>query len=160
VTPSSEGPPVDSLERLLSRQRALQVDSFGGDPNSFDTVTKVQYIKDMVLALTDELHEALNEITWKPWSSAEPQINRSEYVGELIDALHFLLNLLLAVGVTHNELLDRYFSKAEVNEKRQAEGYDNSQKCDHCGRATDEPNEDRPSGRARPTESVIEKERR
>lgn len=127
------------LELMFEHQRQLQRDAFvGGDPSELNLEQKIQYIKDMVLAATDELHEALAEVGWKPWSTRR-EIDRDPYVGELVDVQHFVLNLLIAVGVTPEEFFGRYTAKAAVNQTRQDAGYDDSMKCSVCRRALDEP---------------------
>jgi phosphoribosyl-ATP pyrophosphohydrolase len=124
----------DLLSAIFERQLALQKSSYGGDPNDLPFPEKINYIRVMALALEDEVHEALNETAWKTWQASE-HINRDAYVGELVDALHFLVNLALAVGVSPDEFAERYFEKATKNEKRMADGYDGvSSKCPQCKR--------------------------
>lgn len=127
------------LGQILAAQKRLQEESFGFN---FDTMTdeeKITFITWNTLAMTDELHEALAETGWKPWASSK-HINRKEFVGELIDALHFLANLFVVVGASEEEILERYKAKRDVNAKRQAEGYDGvSTKDPITGRALDEP---------------------
>jgi dimeric dUTPase (all-alpha-NTP-PPase superfamily) len=92
----------------------------------------------MSLALTDELHEALNETGWKPWATSR-HFNRAAFVGEMIDVLHFWANLVLVAGVNEQSILDLYFEKADKNAKRQLLGYDGVEgKCKTCGRAFDD----------------------
>lgn len=131
---------LDALSQIFDRQARLQAESMGVDFESMPIEDRIQYIKDMVLACTDELHEALAEVGWKPWAR-DKYIDDEAYKKELIDALHFWVNLCLAVGMTADEVSARYFLKAERNAQRQAEGYNHdSNKCGSCGRALDEPN--------------------
>lgn len=126
------------LDKIFERQHDLQVKSYGRDPGLLGEEDRAQFIKDMVLAATDELHEALAEVGWKPWATSR-HLNRDAYVGELIDVLHFWVNLCLAAGVTAQEVEIRYLNKAEKNARRQADGYDGlAGKCPHCHRAYDD----------------------
>jgi hypothetical protein len=60
--------------------------------------------------------------------------------GELIDMLHFWVNLCLAIDLQPNEIKALYLNKAAINQKRQEAGYDGvSTKCVGCGRALDDP---------------------
>ena len=128
------------LAAVFDRQLALQRESFGVDPLTLDDKAREEFIRWNVLALMDEMSEALNEGHWKPWADADGFKDRDAYVKELVDALHFLVNLFLAAGADADEVVTRYFAKAEVNAQRQADGYDGiSTKCGHCGRALDEP---------------------
>lgn len=135
---------MDKLDALFAKQRQLQVEKMGGDPCNLDgplpasTQKRIQFIKDMVMALEDELHEALAEVGWKPWATST-HINRDAYVGEMVDALHFFLNLCLVVGVDADELFTKYLAKNAKNAQRQDEGYDGvSTKCPGCNRALDD----------------------
>lgn len=127
-----------SLQLILDRQLRLQTQSFGQDPRALEGDDRAQYVRDMTLALIDELSEALNETGWKPWASSR-HLNRDAYVAELVDALHFLANLFLVAGVSENEITALYMAKAEKNRLRQENGYDGvSSKCQTCGRALDD----------------------
>lgn len=126
------------LSEIFERQRELQTRSFGVDPSTLNENERVRYVIDMNMALQDELHEALGEIGWKPWATSR-HFNRDAYVGELIDALHFLVNLFLVAGADADEVHKLYLAKANKNARRQQDGYDGlSGKCKVCGRALDD----------------------
>lgn len=90
-------------------------------------------IRNAVLALTDELHEALHEVNWKPWTSLEGLKQRDAYKDELVDCLHFFIVLCLAGGVTPKDLYLGYLTKNAQNGQRQRTGYDDVHgKCRKC----------------------------
>lgn len=127
-----------TLQWMLDAQRALQINTYGIDPPTLDGDERVEFIRWNVLALEDELHEALGEVGWKPWATSR-HLNRESYVGELVDAWHFLMNLLLVAGVTEEEFVARYDAKRRRNAERQVEGYDGvADKCPKCWRALDD----------------------
>lgn len=127
------------LTQIMARQKHAQKESHGIDLDALTTEERVEFIRWNVLALEDELHEALAETSWRPWAKST-HINKDAFTGELVDALHFLVNLFLVVGATSDEVSERYFAKRAKNDKRQAEGYDGvSDKCRVCGRALDDP---------------------
>jgi len=127
-----------TLQSIFDAQRALQINSYGQDPASLSQDDKIQFIKDMVLAAEDELHEVLGEVGWKPWATSR-HINEEAYKGELVDTFHFFINLCLVVGMTAEELETRYMAKRQRNAERQAEGYDGVEgKCPGCKRAYDD----------------------
>ena len=129
---------MSALQMILDRQRELQKKHYGVDVTTLSDEERAQYIRDMSLALADELHEALNETGWKPWATSR-HLNRQAYLGELIDVLHFWCNLVLITNTNEKELLDMYFAKADKNAKRQLAGYDGvAGKCTTCGRAFDD----------------------
>jgi hypothetical protein len=123
---------------MYDAQGTLQRDTLGIPVNDLTQEDRVRYIKDMVLALTDELHEVLGEVGWKPWATSR-HINEMAYRAELVDVWHFFMNLMLAVGMTPNELYEGYVAKRKINVDRQKSGYDGvSTKCFSCRRAYDD----------------------
>lgn len=131
---------MDKLEEIFKLQTEFQESlGFYFDDGSMSSPERVEYIRDMVLASLDELHEALHEVSWKPWANSL-FINRDALAGELVDVLHFFVNLCLVIGLSPSELHARYTAKREINLNRQAAGYDGvSTKCSRCKRALDDP---------------------
>lgn len=130
---------METLQALVESQRQLQLESFGGvDPAGHEGDARADFIRWNVLALEDELHEALAETGWKPWATSR-HLNRVAYLGELVDAFHFFMNLCIVAGITGEEIAQGYYAKRAVNVKRQEDGYDGVTGKDETGRATDEP---------------------
>lgn len=125
--------PADMLAEIWVTQAQLQA-RLGYSMGEMTIDERCQYIKDMVLACTDELHEALQEVSWKPWTHGGKTMNRDAYVKELIDAFHFLMNLFLVAGATPQEIHSKYLAKNKVNHQRQDDGYDGKEKCSYCHR--------------------------
>ena len=128
-------------EWLLST-RVLQRQSFGRDPALLEGADVAEYIRWNTLAANDELMEALHEVDWKPWTVTEDGIrNRDAFVGELVDVLHFVANMLVAAKCTDAELSALYAAKQQKNRERMAsKTYDGiKEKCDRCRRALDDP---------------------
>jgi dimeric dUTPase (all-alpha-NTP-PPase superfamily) len=129
---------VYEFRDALRDQHELQIASYKKDPVGLDEETRTEFIRWNVLALEDELHEALGEVGWKPWATSR-HLNREPFKKELVDALHFFMNLMLAADIDADELLDAYQAKREVNAKRQADGYDGvAGKCPRCSRALED----------------------
>lgn len=127
------------MQDMLDTQFNAQLDHHGMNFKTLTDEERIEAVRWNMLALQDELHEALAEVGWKPWATSR-HINREAYIAELVDAWHFFMNLLLLVDATEVELRRGYFDKRHRNNKRQAEGYDGvSDKCRVCGRALDDP---------------------
>lgn len=127
-----------TFQQALEAQLELQKKSFKLDPTELSDEKKMDFIRWNVLALEDELHEALAETGWKPWATTQ-HINRDAYVSELVDAFHFLMNLMLIVDCNADEFLTKYAEKRKLNIKRQEDGYDGvTGKCSNCKRALDD----------------------
>ena len=127
------------LTKMLDMQRNLQLMyNQGKTIEEFSDQERMEAIRDNVLACTDELHEALGETGWKPWATSN-HMNREAFHGELVDAWHFFMNLMLHSDMTANDLYEGYIKKNAKNIQRQAEGYDGvSTKCPCCHRAYDD----------------------
>lgn len=125
---------IVDLDTMMEMQRALQSKINGYDIEDQSTELRIQNIALNVLALTDELHEALNETGWKPWATSR-FINELELRMELIDAFHFLMNLFLHAGMSAADVWELYARKHGVNVDRQENGYDGVLgKCGRCRR--------------------------
>ena len=129
------------LEVFLRLQRDLQLEMkpVGRDPGDIeDPEEKIDFIVYHKTALEAELQEALDEVGWKPWATSR-HINRDAFLGELVDAFHFWMNLCLVVNASADEIGALYVAKRNKNIARQQAGYDGvSDKCGGCGRALDD----------------------
>lgn len=121
----------------VEKTKYLQEEFYGHKFEDFTHEELVEWIRINVLAAEDELHEALGEISWKPWASAQ-YFNREAYLGEIVDVLHFVGNLLAGAGITDEELNTAYLEKMERNRARQRAGYTGVVKCSNCKRAVDD----------------------
>lgn len=121
----------------VKKTKYLQELAYGHSFNDFTDEELVEWVRINILAAEDELHEALGEISWKPWAKSQ-FFNREAFLGEIVDVLHFVGNLLAGAGITDEELNVAYHEKMERNKKRQAEGYTGLDKCILCKRAEDD----------------------
>lgn len=136
-------PSGDMFEAMMDMQAELQTHAHPLylDPREMtDTEQKIRFIRDMREALEAELQEAIDETTWKPWSTKSPAINREAYKGEMVDAFHFFMNMMLVEDITVEELFAAYKEKHDRNKARWAAegGYQADQKCPRCKRAWDD----------------------
>lgn len=130
--------PTPSVQKMLNMQADLQKNSYGRDLRALKGDHLMEQVRNNVLALEDELHEALAETGWKPWSTSN-HMNVEAFRSELIDAWHFFMNLMLLCGMDSYDLYQGYVAKHELNAQRQREGYDGvSTKCPRCKRALDD----------------------
>jgi hypothetical protein len=100
-----------------------------------DPIGVGESIKEDVLALTDELHEALQNVGWKSWAKERGIIDRDAYLREVVDALFFLMNLFNVADATADEVCKIYLEKWERNWKRYSDGAYSMVvgKCAGCG---------------------------
>lgn len=116
----------------LNTTAQLQEKFFGVDPFVIPDEDKPDFIHWNVTATVAEMMELLDEVGWKPWATSR-HVNRDRVVGEAVDALHFIANILRCIGCGGRELTDAYVAKQTVNAQRQVDGYDGvSSKCFWC----------------------------
>lgn len=125
--------------QIWEAHETLQEAFIGKLPQQLEGDERALYFKDMTLAATNEAHEALDEVGWKPWASSR-HFNEQAVRGELIDELHFLLNRMMAARMTPDMIREMYFEKNGRNLQRIERGYDGvTEKCPGCKRAIDDP---------------------
>jgi dUTPase len=113
---------MGDIQGMLDAQRSLIRTISDTDYGAQTGDERAESIRLNVLALTDELHEALRESGWKTWASSR-HLNRYKFKEELIDAWHFFMNLWLIADGTEDEFLSMYFRKRQTNLNRYENGY-------------------------------------
>lgn len=143
-----------SLLSMLARQDQQQREVYGhrfepchedgstDGPAGMTDAGRMEYVRWNTLALISELFEGLAETGWRPWADSD-HMHVDRYLGELVDAQLFLMNLMLATGLPPQTLAEKFsrmlLDKTEVNRARQQEGYDGvAGKCPACQRALDD----------------------
>lgn len=124
---------MDKLQELLKTQGDFQV-ALGYKVSDMTSEERTAYIKEYILHFEDEAHEMLRELPhfkpWKKYSTNEEEVNQRLAAARLewIDALHFFLNVTIALGFSAEELFRMYCDKHNINHERQ-EDADNYKKC-------------------------------
>lgn len=131
-----------STWKWLESTEKLQIESYGNDLRNVSGEDQDRALINNHAGLVWELTEAMDETSAKPWSAETGRINREKYLGELVDAAHFLANLILIGDFTEEEFWEAYRAKQERNRARMArpQGYKASEnRCDGCKRELDRP---------------------
>lgn len=105
---------AEGLEYMLELQREVE-SGWGRLPDTNDPEHVSRYIREVVLCATDELHEVLGEVHWKPWKDKRGIRDIRAYREELADVMHFILDLYLAAGLTGEDILIDYMAKHHEN---------------------------------------------
>lgn len=128
----------------IALQLELQRTMFKDPRDIEDPDERASFLIWNAFAATDELHEAMQEVGWKPWATSR-HLNSEEFLDELVDALHFIANMVLVASINKFEepetlgilLWEKYKQKVKINMERQIAGYDGiTGKCPICKRAT------------------------
>ncbi len=114
----------DKLDLLFEKQIKLQEKLETGK-----IYQNQEYINLMLLAINDELMEAMRETNWKNpkeikygWKIKQ-EFNEDNFKNELVDVWHFLINLTLASGMDSKELFSKYTEKNKENHARKDKKY-------------------------------------
>lgn len=124
---------MDKLDLIFARQRELlerfhQIEEQNGllpDPKIPVDITTHQgqaVLRSRAWNMTEELAEAMNELKNRPWKQKTYPVDLEAFYEELVDALHFFVELCILSGLTAQDLFDRYTGKAAVNKQRQELG--------------------------------------
>lgn len=119
---------MDKLEQIVAKQKELGeriieergLDWLKDNPNKM--------LKHHILALNDEVAELQREINFKWWVN-EQKVDYCACGEELIDILHFTLQVLILLGADADWIYEEYMGKNKENHDRQdgntdRKGYD------------------------------------
>lgn len=138
----------NTLADVYNLQKDIQENVYGYDFEAMRNQMTLEQFRQFFdwnyHAIQDELREVFDALggiddgignaVWKPWKKDHAKTahttydemsdsDKKELKMELIDIQHFLFNMMLAVGMTPDELFNYYFSKNKENRTRQKNGY-------------------------------------
>lgn len=116
--------PYDRLVQMFEQQekfmRLLQEKrNFPDFPVDLTSKAGHKFLKTISYECADELHEARQHLKNKDHrATVINDIDREAYVEELVDALHFFFEIVIASGISVDELFAAYIKKGDVNVQR------------------------------------------
>ncbi len=115
------------LQQILDKTLALQ-EKIGWDIDNLSAEELTQKAIDNSVMLMGEAYECLDVLPWKKhkqnYGAALSVGDIVELREEAIDALHFVINLLVLTGVrTEQQLFVEFKRKNDINLLRQEQGY-------------------------------------
>jgi hypothetical protein len=120
----------DKLEAMWEQQKQFMLllqkkRNFPEFPVDITAKSGQVFLKHIAHECMDELFEANKELknSKKHRATDIPAIDRAAYIEELVDAQHFLFEIVIASGITMQEFFDSYISKGEKNTNRIDDGY-------------------------------------
>ena len=134
----------DTLGDIMSVQKDTQLNVYGYDFSKMTLREVMNFWHMNTHALIDELHEATDALggisdgsgnaIWKYWKkdfskyenlkfSDLSNSDQLECKFEIIDILHFFMNMAISIGMTPQEMYNMYMSKNTENRDRQSRGY-------------------------------------
>ena len=85
-----------------------------------------QLCRDLALRGVEEMFEALQHLkNWKPHraTNVSDEVDKEEFLEEIVDALNYFFSLLIITGVNENDLFDAYVKKHGIIKSRLRDGY-------------------------------------
>jgi len=119
----------DMLEQIYHQQFELQASLGTLDKIEESPQMRQQFINQMILALHEEATEIMRETAYKnpdfvPFGWKKKQVeNTDKFKEEIIDIIHFVMNLAIVSGMEPKEIFERYEGKNKENHERKENGY-------------------------------------
>ena len=134
----------DTLGDIMALQKDTQLNVYGYDFSQMTLREIMSFWHMNTHALIDELHEATDALggikdgsgnaIWKYWKKDYSKYENMKFSDlsendqieckfEIIDILHFFLNMAISIGMTPQEMFNMYMSKNQENRDRQIRGY-------------------------------------
>ncbi len=123
----------DLLRAMFSKQLLLEtkyneIEKKNGEiipplPLDLHTFEGQRRVRSIIYRITEELYEAGNCLRNKAWKSSQVPCDVDHFLEEVSDALHFVLQLYIELGLNADDMVSLYFKKAKVNEFRQETKY-------------------------------------
>ena len=85
-----------------------------------------QVCRDLALKGVEEMFEALQHLkNWKPHrvTNVEQELDREEFLEEVVDALNYFFAMLIVTGFDEKELFEAYLKKDSKIRQRLMNGY-------------------------------------
>jgi len=130
-----ELPKGDKLEMIFQRQRelaekyhAIEEKNAGHSLPRYDSVNIDSYegqtrLKDFAWRTVEEIAEAMLALKLRPWKQSGQITDLDHYREELVDAVHFFVELLIMSGFDADSVAKLYLAKHEVNQFRIRSAY-------------------------------------
>jgi dimeric dUTPase (all-alpha-NTP-PPase superfamily) len=112
-------------EQLMLEYKKKKADDLPVWPVDITDKASQRFCRDITLRSVEELFEALAHLkNWKKHKKTEVKtFNRNEFLEEIVDSVHYLLELLVLCGITSDELYSAYCNKNKINQDRLRNGY-------------------------------------
>ena len=120
---------MDKLDKIYRHQKMLQEKLGTLDKIKKSDSMKQQYINQMILALHEEAVEIMRETAYKNpdyvpfgWKKGQ-KFDEEKFKEEIIDIIHFVMNLCIVAKMDTEEIYLRYLNKNKENFDRKDRGY-------------------------------------
>ena len=122
----------DKLDQIFKLRNSFMLllqekfpDSYPEWPVDLSTKKAQITCRETALKGVEEMFEALQHLkNWKPHRKTEmPEIDREEFLEEIVDAFNYFLSLIILIGVDVDEFYDSFLKKDKIIRDRLNKGY-------------------------------------
>ena len=123
---------TDKLKDIFSKRESFMLlikekypDTSTSWPVDISEKNSQAIIRETALKGVEEMFEALGHLkNWKPHRETDvPEINREEFLEEIVDAFNYFFSLMILMGVDVNEFYDAFNAKDNIIRRRLQKGY-------------------------------------
>jgi len=100
-------------------------DTYNSWPLDISEKSSQIQLRETALKGVEEMFEALGHLkNWKPHRETDlPEINREEFLEEIVDAYNYFFSLMILIGVDVNEFYNAFNKKDKIIRERLKVGY-------------------------------------
>lgn len=100
-------------------------DSYSSWPVDISKKSSQVLLRETALKGVEEMFEALGHLkNWKPHRETDvPEIDREEFLEEIVDAFNYFFSLIILMGVDVNEFYLAFCNKDDIIRRRIEKGY-------------------------------------
>ena len=100
-------------------------ESYNSWPLNISKKSSQIQLRETALKGVEEMFEALGHLkNWKPHRETDlPEINREEFLEEIVDGFNYFFSLMILIGVDVEEFYDAFNKKDSIIRDRLTKGY-------------------------------------
>tara|TARA_Y100001937_G_C7076008_1_gene310652 strand:- start:101 stop:478 length:378 start_codon:yes stop_codon:yes gene_type:complete len=124
---------IDKLDDIFHKRNSFMKEIQSKFPNSYPEQWPINIsekssqtiLRETALKGVEEMFEALQHLkNWKTHRETDmPEIDREEFLEEIVDAFNYFFSLMILIGVDVNEFYNAFNSKDEIIRRRLDKGY-------------------------------------
>ena len=123
---------TDMLSEVFAKRESFMYlikekfpDAYTDWPVNISEKSSQAIIRETALKGVEEMFEALGHLkNWKPHRETDvPEINREEFLEEIVDAFNYFFSLMILMGVNVEEFYDAFNKKDKIIRERLTQGY-------------------------------------
>ena len=123
---------TDKLESIFAKRESFMhliklkyPDAYNSWPVDISDKVSQVLLRDTALKGVEEMFEALGHLkNWKPHRDTDiPEIDREEFLEEIVDAFNYFFSLIILMGVDVDEFYNAFNKKDEIIRDRIKKNY-------------------------------------